>query len=308
VRRLPVTLRFSSVLIAIGFLAGASCEKSKAANDTGAIKAADDAKRNEPKTIDMTPVPGLDVSKLPEKGQKIFFKLVDSFSSPCGKAHSLRTSIKDDPDCKRALYSAKYLVAMVEDEIDESDIRELWEAKYKGKADTASFQLSDAVPHHGSPSAPIKIVEFFDYGCPACQAFKPIMDEVADKNGATTVVYYKMFPLVDKHPNSMSAAQAALAAQAQGKFVEMHDLLFENSPEHTRKDVMEYAEDIGLDMARFEQDYESAERLVQADMREGDEAGVDGTPTIFFNGRQYEGPAHPRYFKYWIDEDLALNR
>jgi protein-disulfide isomerase len=289
-------------------LAGASCEKSKASTDTGAINAADKAQRQEPKTIDMTPVPGIDVSKLPEKAQKLFFKLVDSFSSPCGKAHSLRTSVKDDTACKRAPFAVKYLVAMIEDEIDEDDIRKLWEAKYTSNAETHEFKLGPDVPHAGSPDAPIQIVEFFDYGCPACKQFKPVMDEVGEDNGATTVVYYKMFPLVDKHPNSMSAAQAAIAANRQGKFKAMHDALFDNAPEHTRDDVMEYAKDLGLDMAKFEQDYDDAERQVQAEMREGDEAGVDGTPTIFFEGRVYDGPAHPRYFKYWIDEDLAVNR
>lgn len=302
-RLLPIFLAVSLV-----FLGGASCEKSKAATDTGAIKAADDAHKNDPKTIDMTPVPGVDVSKLPDKGQKLFYKLVDSFSSPCGKAHSLRTSVKEDASCKRAPFAVKYLAAMIEDEIEEDDIRTLWEAKYKNAAESHSFKLADGVPHSGAVDAPIKIVEFFDYGCPACQAFKPIMDEVIEQNGATTVVYYKMFPLVDKHPNSMSAAQAAMAALAQGKFKEMHDMLFENAPEHTRDDVMKYAKDLGLDMAKFEHDYDAAETLVRTDQAEGDSAGVDGTPTIFFNGRLYEGPAHPRYFKYWIDEELTVNR
>jgi predicted DsbA family dithiol-disulfide isomerase len=309
VRRLPETVRISrlatlcSIAIALTFLGGASCEKSKASTDTGAIKAADEAKR----PLDMTPVPGVDVSKLPEKGQKLFYKLVDSFSSPCGKAHSLRTSVKDDPACKRASFAVKYLAAMIEDEISEDDVRKLWEAKYKAEHETHTFKL-DGVPREGSPDAPIKIVEFFDYGCPACMAFKPIMDEVAKENSATTVVYYKNFPLVDKHPNSMSAAQASVAAAKQGKFKEMHDTLFEHAPEQTRENVMQYAKDLGLDMERFERDYDAAEPAVQADMAEGDEAGVDGTPTIFFNGVQYEGPAHPRYFKYWIDEDLAVNR
>jgi protein-disulfide isomerase len=290
------------------FLGGASCEKSKAATDTGAIKAADEASRaNDPKVIDTTPVPGIDVSKFPEKGQKLFFKLVDSFSSPCGKAHSLRTSIKEDPSCKRAPFAAKYLAAMIEDEIPEDDVRKLFAAKYKDAHEAHSFKLDD-VQHAGSPDAPIKIVEFFDYGCPACVAFKPIMDEVIEENGATTVVYYKMFPLVDLHPNSMSAAQAALAAAKQGKFKEMHDTLFEHAPEQTRENVMQYAADLHLDMAKFEADYDAAEPAVRADMAEGEAAGVNGTPTIFFNGTQYEGPAHPRYFKYWIDEDLAVNR
>jgi protein-disulfide isomerase len=106
----------------------------------------------------------------------------------------------------------------------------------------------------------------------------------------------------------MSAAQAALAAHAQGKYAEMHDLLFANAPRHRRADVVKYAKEIGLDIMKFESDYADAEKQVKADMAEGDKADVHGTPTIFFNGRQYEGPAHPRYFAFWIQEDLAVNR
>jgi predicted DsbA family dithiol-disulfide isomerase len=299
--------------IAVTLLTGASCKKeSKAQNDTGAIKAADDAAKKKvaedpKKPVDMTPVEGVDVSKLDEKQQKLFFKLVDSFSSPCGKAHSLRTSVKEDAACKRAPFAAKYLAAMIEDELSEDDVRALWEAKYKTQAEAVTFRL-DGVPHHGSDKAPIKIVEFYDYGCPSCQATKPIIDAVAEENASTTAVYYKQFPLTDKHPNSMSAAQAALAAHAQGKFSEMHEVLFEKSPAHKRADVLRYARELGLDMTKFEADYAAAEAQVRADMKEGDDAGVEGTPSIYFNGRRYEGPAHPRYFGYWIQEDLALNR
>jgi len=309
---------FASLTLACAaliFLGGASCkEESKANSDTGAISAADNAAKkpttpalDPSKPVDTTPIAGVDVSKLDEKQQKLFYGLVDSFSSPCGKAHSLRTSVKDDPSCTKAPYAVKYLAAMIEDEISEDDVRALYEAKYVAKAETHQFQLTD-VPHTGSTNAPIQIVEFFDYGCPACQQVKPVIDMVEKENSATTVVYYKMFPLVDKHPNSMSAAQAAMAAYKQGKFREMHDALFEHSPEHKRADVMKYARDLGLDMVKFEADYDAAEPRIRADIKEGDDNGVDGTPSIFFNGRRYEGPAHPKYFGYWIQEDLAVNR
>lgn len=298
---------------AVTLLTGASCKKeSKAQTDTGAIKAADDAdkakvKEDPKKPVDTTPVEGIDVAKLDEGKQKMFFRLVDSFSSPCGKAHSLRTSVKEDPECKRAPFAARYLAAMIEDELSEEDVRMLWEAKYKAKHEPKTFRL-DGVPRSGSDAAPIKIVEFYDYGCPSCQATKPIIDAVAAENASTTAVYYKQFPLTDKHPNSMSAAQAALAAHAQGKFHEMHDVLFAKAPAHKRADVMRYARELGLDMTKFETDYDAAEELVRAEMKEGDEAGVDGTPSIFFNGRPYEGPAHQRYFGYWIQEELGVNR
>jgi len=314
VRTLRELLQIAGIAAcAVTLLAGASCKKeSKAQTDTGAIQAADDAAKTRvtedpKKPVDTTPIEGIDVAKLNESQQKMFFKLVDSFSSPCGKAHSLRTSVKEDAECKRAPFAARYLAAMIEDELSEDDVRQLWEAKYKAKVEPKTFRF-DGVPHEGSDAAPIKIVEFYDYGCPGCQATKPILDAVAAENSSTTAVYYKQFPLTDKHPNSMSAAQAALAAHAQGKFHEMHEVLFAKSPNHKRADVMRYARDLGLDMTKFESDYDAAEALVRADMKEGDDAGVEGTPSIFFNGRPYEGPGHPRYFGYWIQEELAVNR
>lgn len=305
---------------------GASCtkeSKESSSDPAGVVKAADAAKGGaggatgaggagagtaEPTEIDRTPLPGVDVSKLEGKRADLFYKLVGSYSSPCGKAHSLRTSVTTDQACKKAPFAARYLAAMIEDEIPEEDIRTLYDAKYKKEPKQVTFALGDGVPHEGPIDAPIQIVEFFDYGCPACQDFKPVMDEVIAQNGSTVVVYYKQFPLTDKHPDSMSAAQAALAASAQGRYKEMHDLLFANAPRHRRADVLKYAKELGLDIMKFEADYADAEKKVRADIKEGDAAGVRGTPSIFFNGRQYEGPAHPRYFAFWIQEELAVNR
>ncbi len=298
---------------------GASCKKESKANSSdpaGVIKAADAAKGGTGAAsgtaaaapADTTPIPGVDVSKLQPRQQDLFFRLVGTYSSPCGKAHSLRTSVTTDQSCKRAPFAARYLAAMVEDEIPEDDIRELYELKYKKESPKQTFVLGESVPHVGPIDAPIQIVEFFDYGCPACQDFKSVIDEVVAQNGNTVVVYFKQFPLTDKHPDSMSAAQAALAAAAQGKYLEMHDRLFANAPRHRRTDVVKYAQEIGLDLLKFESDYADAEKKVRVDMKEGDGAGVRGTPTIFFNGRRYEGPGHPRYFAFWIQEDLAVNR
>jgi len=300
------------------FLTGASCKKeSKASTDPNdVVKAADaaggkgSAKKEplpviKPEDIDKTPVPGLDVSKLEDKDQTTFYRFLMSFSSPCGKAHSLRTSVSTDKACRRAPFAARYLAALIEDQLPEDDVRELWEAKYKDASEPVAFELAGG-PHEGNEDAPIHIVEYFDYGCPACQAFKPVMDAVVEQNPSSVCIYYRMFPLTDKHPDSMSAAQAAIAAHAQGKFVEMHNALFEHTDSHKRAGVMELARKIGLNMAKFQVDYDSAESEVKTQQKEGDKAGVDGTPTIFFAGRRYEGPPHPKYFGYWIQEELAV--
>jgi protein-disulfide isomerase len=309
-----------AALLVWPLLAGASCKKegkdpNAATNPADVVKAADNAKlgpgpgAGHPAPagkVDTTPLAGIDLGKLSDDKKTTFFKLVDSLESPCNKPHSLRTSFNQDKECKRAPFAVRYVVALLEDEATEDQVRQEYDVHYKSTK-TYSFKL-DGVPHMGNPEARIKLVEFFDYGCPACKEFKPMLDQVIAEHGSQIVVYYKMFPLIHHHPNSMSAAQAVLAAQAQGKFKEMHDLLFDKAPAHTKDDVVGYAKDLGLDVDKFKADYDAAEPRVKADMEEGDASDVDSTPTLFFQGHMYKGPMHPRYIGMWIDEDVAVNR
>ncbi len=71
---------------------------------------------------------------------------------------------------------------------------------------------------------------------------------------------------------------------------------------------MDYAKQIGLDMTRFEKDYALAMAQVAADVKQGETVGVNSTPTLYFNGRRYEGPMHKKYLELWVDEELAVNR
>jgi protein-disulfide isomerase len=288
----------------------AACKKSSPkANDEGAIAAMDHASGAGSATandgpVDTTPLPGIDTSKLGDKTQT-FYKLVGSLQSPCGKAESLRASFTKDTSCKRAPFAVRYVMALLEDEATEQQAREEYQNKYKA-ADKVSLDVSKA-PHEGATDGPVKLIEFFDYGCPHCQAFKPQMEQVlADEQGKVGA-YFMMFPL-EKHPDSKSAAQAALAANAQGKFKQMHDILFDKTPQHDHEHVTEYAKSIGLDMAKFEADYLAAASQVASDVKQGEAAGVDSTPTLFFNDRKYEGPMHPKYIEMWIEEELAVNR
>jgi len=137
--------------------------------------------------------------------------------------------------------------------------------------------------------------------------FVPLLKDVMSGYNGEVVLYYKQFPL-PSHPNSGGAAQAALAAMKQGKFAEMHELLFAKQPMHERSTLNQYAESIGLDMRKFAVDFDVAAPQVKAETAEGNKADVDATPTLFINGRRYEGPFHPKYVKMWIEEELAVNR
>ena len=292
-------------VLSIGLLTGASCKKdSKAAGgDTGAIAAADAAQKPAG-PVDKTPIPGVDVSSLEAGKQDRFFALVAALPSPCGKAHSLRTSVSSDASCKRAPFAAKLVAELIADEQSDDIVREYYDERYTKNTRVRTFKL-DGAPVHGSADAPVTLVEFFDYGCPACVQMKPVVDQVAKENQGKLKVVYKMYPLVKVHPDSMYAAQVAMAAHAQGKFEPMHDLIFEKFGAHKKDDLKKYAEQVGLDMSKFDADVAAAEAKVKADMQEGEEAGVDHTPTLYLNGREYPGPADPKYFAMAIDEELA---
>jgi protein-disulfide isomerase len=288
---------------------GGACEKTKKPSDTGAVAALDNAGSAAAPSgpAETTPLSGIDIGKLDADKTQLFYKLVASLKSPCGKAHSLRTSFTSDTSCKRAPFAVRYVLAMVEDEGPEQTIRDEYAKKYEKPGQPVKLEVSRA-PHIGANDAPIKLVEFFDYECPHCQAFKAQMEQVVSDKPAEVGVYFMMFPIESKHPEARSAAQAAIAAGQQGKFKEMHDKLFAPQARHGRDSVLAYAKEIGLDIPRFEKAYDDAGAQVTGDLKQGEDAGVDSTPTLFFNDRRYEGPMTARYIEMWIDEDLAVNR
>lgn len=299
---------FLIALVSAPLLMGGACEKKAAKpDDTGAIGAADRADDDLPaaNVNDTTPLQGIDVSKLDDDRQKLFYKLVNSLRSPCDKPERLRTAFTSNTSCKRAPFAVRYVLALIEDEGSETQVREEYKHKY---SETKKHAIDvTGAPRVGPEDAPVRIVEFFDYACDHCRRFSPVLDQVADKHGSDVAVHYMMFPL-GQWPNSKSAAQAAIAAAAQGKFHEMHKLLFERSPMHAKEDVMGYAGTLGLDIAQFEQDYAAAAATVDKHRAQGEAVGVEATPWVFFNDRLYQGPQTPEYLGLWIEEELAVNR
>ncbi len=301
--------RFAIPLVAalsIGLLTGASCKKdSTAKTDPRDVVAAADAAKTGP--VDKTPLPGVDVSAFEASKQDNFYRLVAALPSPCGKAHSLRTSVTSDQSCKRAPFAARLVAELLVDEQGEDTVLKLYDERYAKNSAQQTIDVAQA-PMVGDAAAPVALVEFFDYGCGGCLMLKPTLDLVIKENHSRLKVYYKMYPLVAKHPDSFGAAQAALAAQAQGKFHEMHDLIFEKFGAQKKDDLRGYAQSLGLDMARYDADFAAAEARVKADQQDGEAVGVDATPTLFLNGRKYPGPSDPKYFAAAIEEELAVRR
>jgi protein-disulfide isomerase len=162
----------------------------------------------------------------------------------------------------------------------------------------------DASKVRGSPMAPVTIVEFSDFQCPHCAAAHPELARVVREHEGRVKIVFKHYPL-PSHTRAAAAARAAEAAARQGKFWEMTDVLFENQRALEDTDIASYAVRIGLDMERFRQDLASEDvaKAVDADRAEGERANVEGTPTIYVNGRKVDEPlkALPSYLKEELD-------
>lgn len=161
----------------------------------------------------------------------------------------------------------------------------------------------------GDPNAPVTIVEFSDYECPFCkrhfeQTVPQIVSEYVDK-GLVKMVF-RDFPL-GFHDKAQKAGEAAECAGEQGRYWDMHDKLFENNANLDVEDLKKYAEDLGLNTAKFNTclDSDAMAQEIKDDMAEGQSYGVTGTPASFINGRFVSGARPFSDFKKIIDEELA---
>ena len=162
-------------------------------------------------------------------------------------------------------------------------------------------------PVRGAENAKVTIVEFSDYQCPFCGQAEGLVKQVLETYPKDVRLIYKQFPLTSIHPNAMPASKAALAAGRQGKFWEMHQLIFENQRQLSPEKYTEWAEKLKLDVPQFQKDMESPEILAQInrEMQEGKVADVSGTPTIFVNGKRLMNRSFDG-FKQMIDASTGM--
>jgi protein-disulfide isomerase len=142
----------------------------------------------------------------------------------------------------------------------------------------------------GPADAPVTLVEYGDYECPYCGAASPIIKQVQARMGERLRFVFRNFPITTSHPHAERAAEAAEAAAAQGRFWEMHDLLYENQQHLEDPDLRGYAERLGLDVERFDKElaeHAHADR-VHKDFMSGVRSGVNGTPTFYVNGERHD--------------------
>jgi len=174
-----------------------------------------------------------------------------------------------------------------------------------GTVSIGSLDLSRA-PARGQPQAPVTIVEFSDLQCPFCARVTPTLRELLKQNPDQVRWVFKNFPL-DFHADSPLAHAAALAAERQGKFWEMHDLIFANQHNLKRDSLLADARSLNLDIVKFTADLDSADikRQLEADKKEGEGLGVNGTPAFFINGTSFSGAMPIEQFQVAINNALV---
>ena len=173
-----------------------------------------------------------------------------------------------------------------------------------------------AEPAHalGNAKAPVTLEEFGDFECPPCGMLHPILKSLETEYGPAKLrIVFREFPLVPTHAHALAAARAAEAAGLQGKFWEMHDMIYEHQKDwHEAFDVRPvfegYAKTIGLDVEQFTRDNTSeiVERRIFLDGKRAHSLGVVGTPTVFLNGREVPFESLPK-LKPLIDSELAAH-
>lgn len=178
----------------------------------------------------------------------------------------------------------------------------------------ALLTINDTDHVRGSKDAKVALVEYGDFQCPACGAYYPLVKNLETDFPDNLAVIYRDFPLTSIHKNAMNGAKAAEAAGLQGKFWEMHDMLYEKQDEWSGlgdpKDTFAgYAETIGIDKDQFLTDYGSKEvqDKISADINVANQLGVNATPTFYLNGEKLTNPTSYDAFKSLVQSAIDKN-
>jgi protein-disulfide isomerase len=262
--------------------------------------------RSETKDVNL---PGVDTSSLTAREKSEWSRFVSELRSPCpDQPVSVAQCVSESRACKACVPAAKFLSRQVQ----RGRTRPQVEASYKARfapEQVKEIALEDS-PSKGNPNAPVLLVEFADFQCPACRAARPIVEETMKKHEGQTRLVFKHFPLAI-HPYAEKAARGARAAQAQGKFWEMYAALFDNQERLSPPVVDELAKGLGLDMAKFSKDMdsESMADAVARDRKQGERLDIQSTPTLYINGRQFPAtPDFPEELSEWIELEVELTR
>jgi protein-disulfide isomerase len=238
-------------------------------------------------------LPGVDWAGLTGAKKQAALRIMQTEGCACGCDMKMAECRVKDPSCS---VSRKLAAAVVKDvgagmdaEAVKADLKKIASEPPPVFDEPVKISLVGD-PVKGPDKAKLTIVEFSDFQCPYCSKAVADVKEVLRQFPNDVRLVFKQFPL-DSHSDAEFGAEVALAAQAQGKFWEMHDLLYAGFPDLTKQRINTYAKQLNLDLNRFNAELASHKyrTRVRAEEKEGEAAGVGGTPTFFFNGKKYNG-------------------
>ncbi len=256
-----------------------------------------------------TALPAVDFSGLTPAQRATALKVLRSETCTCGCDMKLAQCRIEDPRCAVSRKLANFVVKEAASGKNVSAIRasliKFENAPEMLLEDTAVPISIAGDPVRGPANAKITIVEFSDFQCPFCAAAVPQVKAILEKYPKNVRLIFKQYPL-ETHSQAEMAAEAALAAQAQGKFWEMHDKLYANFRLINRARVMLWAAQIGLDLNRLKADLDSHKyaQRVAMESRQGDDAGVEGTPTFYIDGKRLNATFDVATMVPVIDQEL----
>jgi protein-disulfide isomerase len=257
-------------------------------------------------------LPGVDLSGLSPLKARALLRMLRNHDCPCGCGMKLAECRMSDPNCAWSKGIAEAMASALRAGKSENEAIEAAKASKWAKGPQPPKLLEDAVtiptagsPVRGAQGAAVTLVEFSDFQCPYCFEAVAKLNAVLNAYPGKVKLIFKEFPL-ETHSQAALAADAAIAAHRQGKFWEMHDALFTHRRDLSRPAILGLARDLGLDMKRFQTDLDSAEtkKAVANDVRDGDRAGVEGTPSVYIDGQQYNGNLDLAAMKKVIDAEL----
>jgi protein-disulfide isomerase len=231
---------------------------------------------------------GVDTSSLMPREKREWSARVSELLAPCSDVPvSIAQCVQEKRKCSRCVPAAKFVAKMVRDGMSQEQIEQGYHARFD--ADKLKSVDVGKAPFKGPEGAPITLVEFADFECPYCALMSPVLEKMWQQHQQDVRYVYKFMPL-SGHPHGEISSRAAVAAMYQGKFWEMHDKLFANRDHLEPADLETYAKQIGLDIPRFHKDTESQATTdwLAADRKQADALGVQGTPTIYINGREFD--------------------
>jgi hypothetical protein len=250
-------------------------------------------------------LPGVDISEFTPRERHEFSEYVRQLPSPCKDvAVPVAECVLEKRACAACPRAAWAIAKAVRDGFSREQVEDFYKRRFDPSGE-ARISVEGS-PSRGPADARVVLVEFADFECPFCQRLAPQLDSLWEERRDKVRFVYKFMPL-EMHAHSEIAARAAIAAQAQGKFWEMHHLLFANGQHLEQPDLEKYASSIGLDMDRFRADMRSpaTQARLDADKKLANDVGVHQTPTVFVDGREQEPTID---IGKWLDDEIAARK